>query len=143
MERSSMKRRRGARRRSMHGKKRTLAAGGTWILGTLPRRSRRPFPRPLSRRARFRQNPAAWPSLEATGVTVTSEGARSLDVPPHGEARAEWTISADREGTAKLRVSGRSANEGDAMEKSFIVYEHGIDKLVARSGKIRGSEAII
>ena len=86
---------------------------------------------------------AVAPSLEATGVTVTSEGAKSLDVPPHGEARAEWTIAADHEGTAKLRVSGRSATEGDAMEKSFTVYEHGIDKLVARSGKIRGSEAII
>jgi len=83
------------------------------------------------------------PSLEATGITVTSEAAKSVDVPPHGEARAEWTIAADQQGTAKLRVTGRSASEADAMEKSFTVYEHGIDKLVARSGKVRGSEAII
>jgi hypothetical protein len=29
------------------------------------------------------------------------------------------------------------------MEKSFTVYEHGIDKLIAQSGKVRGSEALI
>ena len=78
------------------------------------------------------------PSLEATGVRVLSD-AQSLDVPAHGEARADWTIAAEQTGTAKLRVSGRSLREGDAMEKSFTVYEHGIDKLVAKSGRIRES----
>ena len=29
------------------------------------------------------------------------------------------------------------------MEKSFAVYEHGIDKLIARSGKMRGDEALV
>jgi alpha-2-macroglobulin len=42
-----------------------------------------------------------------------------------------------------LRVTGRGAAHGDAMEKSFLVYEHGIDKLVARSGKLRAAEALI
>ena len=83
------------------------------------------------------------PSLEAKGVTVTSESAKPLDVPPHGEARADWTISADTTGTATLRVSGRGASDSDAMEKTFTVYEHGIDKLVARSGKVRGGDALI
>src|SRR5947207_7274871 len=95
------------------------------------------------------------PSLEATGVVVTSEAAKVVDVPPHGEARADWTIAANTQGTAMLRVgaqtllsvsdrqTGVSVPQSDAMEKSFTVYEHGIDKLVAQSGKVRGSEALI
>jgi uncharacterized protein YfaS (alpha-2-macroglobulin family) len=78
------------------------------------------------------------PSLEATGVHVLSD-ARPVDVPARGEARADWTIAAEQPGAAKLRVSGRSLSEGDGMEKSFPVYEHGIDKLVAKSGRIRES----
>src|SRR5262249_3287009 len=49
----------------------------------------------------------------------------------------------ERAGTAKLRVTGRGADRGDAMEKTFTVYEHGVDKLIAHSGKLRGDEAIV
>jgi len=66
-----------------------------------------------------------------------------LEVPAHGEARADWTVVAEKTGNAKLRVTGRSSTRGDAMEKSFVVYEHGIDKLIAKSGKLRGDEATI
>jgi uncharacterized protein YfaS (alpha-2-macroglobulin family) len=83
------------------------------------------------------------PSLELTGLRVTSEGVKSLDVPAHGEARADWTVAAEQSGTAKLRVSGRSLSEADAMERSLTIYEHGIDKLVARSGKSRGSGTMV
>ena len=82
------------------------------------------------------------PVLDAEGLT--GGGALpALVVPPHGESRADWTLAADRAGEAKLRVSARGAEHGDAMEKTFVVYEHGIDKLVARSGKLRGSEALV
>jgi uncharacterized protein YfaS (alpha-2-macroglobulin family) len=64
-------------------------------------------------------------------------------VPAHGEARYDWSIVADRPGPVKLRVSGRSSKYGDAMEKSFTVYEHGIDKLIARSGKTRAEETLV
>jgi uncharacterized protein YfaS (alpha-2-macroglobulin family) len=83
------------------------------------------------------------PSLEVEGLTLANATAAPLRVEPHGEARADWSVSADRAGTAKLRVSVRGANGGDAMEKSFVVYEHGIDKLIARSGKMRGSESVV
>ncbi|HEX8409120.1 MAG TPA: alpha-2-macroglobulin family protein, partial [Thermoanaerobaculia bacterium] len=64
-------------------------------------------------------------------------------VEPHAEARADWTVTADKSGPAKLRVTARNAKYGDAMERAFVVYEHGIDKLIARSGKMRGDEALI
>jgi uncharacterized protein YfaS (alpha-2-macroglobulin family) len=84
------------------------------------------------------------PSIEVEGVRI-SDPAQSpeVDVPAHGESRADWTVIAEQAGTAKLRVTGRTATRGDAMEKSFTVYEHGIDKLIARSGKLRSDEAIV
>jgi uncharacterized protein YfaS (alpha-2-macroglobulin family) len=86
------------------------------------------------------------PSLDVEGVTLTGRvngDAKIVDVPAMGETRVEWGVVADRAGAAKLRVTARGSAHGDAMEKSFTVYEHGIDKLVARSGKLRGAEALV
>lgn len=85
------------------------------------------------------------PALEIEGAALTVDGQRvaPLTVPAHGEARADWTVIAAQAGPAKVRVTGRSGDRADAMEKTFRVYEHGIDKLVARSGRLRGDEALI
>ncbi len=77
------------------------------------------------------------PSLEVEGLALRDKSAAAMNVPAHGEARADWTVVAQKAGNAKLRVTGRSLSHADAMEKSFVVYEHGIDKLIARSGKLR------
>ncbi|HEX6088316.1 MAG TPA: alpha-2-macroglobulin family protein [Thermoanaerobaculia bacterium] len=83
-------------------------------------------------------------SLDAKGLTRSGgQAILPVVVPPHGEARADWTVLAEIAGTAKLTVTARNAQVGDAMERDFIVYEHGIDKLIARSGKMRGDEAVI
>jgi uncharacterized protein YfaS (alpha-2-macroglobulin family) len=82
------------------------------------------------------------PSLDAEGVSGGG-AATPVQVPAHGESRVDWTVNAERAGDAKLRVTARGAQHGDAMEKTFVVYEHGIDKLIARSGKLRGSEALV
>jgi hypothetical protein len=82
------------------------------------------------------------PELYAEGVSG-GEASAPLVVPPHGDARADWVVVADKAGPAKLRVTARGAQLGDSMEKTFVVYEHGIDKLVARSGKMRGDETLV
>lgn len=83
------------------------------------------------------------PTLEVEGLTLSAPGNAPLQIAAQSEARADWWVVAEKQGTAKLRVSGRSSTHGDAMERSFRVYEHGVDKLIARSGKLRGSEAVI
>ena len=82
------------------------------------------------------------PSLEVEGLRGGAASA-AVAVPANGERRVDWTLTAEQAGNAKLRVAARGATHGDAMEKSFVVYEHGIDKLIARSGKLRGDEAIV
>jgi len=44
---------------------------------------------------------------------------------------------------AKLKVEARGGKYADAMEKTFTVFEHGIEKFVTRSGKMRGDSVSI
>jgi hypothetical protein len=85
------------------------------------------------------------PDLELGGVLahVRLEPAAKLTVPPNGEARADWVINITEAGEAKLKVSARGGKLADAMEKTFTVYAHGIEKFLAKSGKLRGKEAVV
>jgi hypothetical protein len=67
----------------------------------------------------------------------------SLKVPASGEARADWVAQVKTPGEVKLKVTARSAKYADAMEKTFTVYEHGIEKFIAKSGKARGSDITV
>ncbi len=91
-------------------------------------------------------------ALKAEGVTV---GAMIIDgnpvkgeavptqVKPGAEARIDWLVSVTQAGQAKLNVEARAGKYADAMEKTFTVYEHGIEKFVSRSGKMRADSVSI
>ena len=92
------------------------------------------------------------PSIAAQGVTVTGlvqDGvpvkgeSRPVTVQPNSEARVDWRVAVNQPGDAKLKVVARGAKYADAMEKTFTVYEHGIEKLVSKSGKLRGDDVTI
>ncbi|MEO6259586.1 MAG: alpha-2-macroglobulin family protein, partial [Thermoanaerobaculia bacterium] len=90
------------------------------------------------------------PSLDASGLIVTGlfvDGKMTkgevapLTVEPDGEGRTDWVVTVKEPGEARLRVAAKSEALSDAMERTYPVEDHGIDKLVAVSGKMRGSEA--
>jgi uncharacterized protein YfaS (alpha-2-macroglobulin family) len=84
------------------------------------------------------------PSLTAGGLELEEPSKETpVDVPANGETRVDWRVVVAHAGTAKLNVTGRGEQYADAMEKSFPIYEHGIDKLIAKSGRMRGEEALI
>ncbi|HKQ79889.1 MAG TPA: alpha-2-macroglobulin family protein [Blastocatellia bacterium] len=92
------------------------------------------------------------PLLQAEGLTVTGllsdgkpikGGQGPVEVKANGEARVDWAVVAQQPGPAKLKVTARGDKYADAMERDFIVHEHGIEKLVARSGKLRGADVIV
>lgn len=83
------------------------------------------------------------PSLDVEGLTLSAGQNAPVHIAARSEERVDWTVVAEKAGTAKLRVTAKSAQYGDAMERTFPVYEHGIDKLIARSGKLRGEEALV
>ncbi|HEY7545443.1 MAG TPA: alpha-2-macroglobulin family protein, partial [Blastocatellia bacterium] len=92
------------------------------------------------------------PAIVAEGVTVTGlvqngEAVKGelgpVEVPANGEKRVDWLVVASKPGYSKLKVSARADRHADAMEREFITHEHGVEKFVARSGKMRGQSVSI
>ncbi len=92
------------------------------------------------------------PKLEAEGLEITGlfEKGRAVkgeigprDVPANGETRADWYLRVLKPGQARLKVSARGDAHADAMEKTYPVFEHGIEKLVAASGRVRGNDVTV
>ncbi len=88
------------------------------------------------------------PAMSATGLTLLGavfdgkpvESIKEIRVPAGSEKRIDWRVRVDEPGSAKIVVTVKEKNYSDAMEKTFIVHEHGIEKFIARSGKMRGDE---
>lgn len=82
------------------------------------------------------------PVIKAEGVTVTGlykDGRpvkgelKSVTVPANGQTRVDWAVSAGKAGIAKITVIAKSAKASDAMEKTYPVIPHGIEKFIAQS----------
>ncbi|MDX6306016.1 MAG: alpha-2-macroglobulin [Blastocatellia bacterium] len=91
-------------------------------------------------------------SLVAEGLTVSGivvDGKQmkgeqgTIEVKANSEARVDWLVSVARAGDAKLKVEARGNKYADAMEKTYTVYEHGIEKFLSRSGKMRGDSVTV
>ena len=84
-------------------------------------------------------------SLDASGLAMvqSSEPQTVINVPAHGEARADWPAKVESPGDVKLKVTARSDQYADAMENAFTAYEHGIEKFIAKSGKTRSDETTV
>jgi uncharacterized protein YfaS (alpha-2-macroglobulin family) len=92
------------------------------------------------------------PSLIAQGLTDSGlvidgkpmKGEQGpVDIKPNSETRVDWLVAVTAAGEAKLKVEARADKFADAMERTFTVYEHGIEKFVSRSGKMRGDSVAI
>lgn len=92
------------------------------------------------------------PALLCEGITVTGfikDGkavkgeVAPLTVAANGEARIDWLADVQQAGAVKVKMSGRGGKYADAMVKTFVAYEHGIEKFVAKSGKLRGDDVTI
>ena len=87
------------------------------------------------------------PALNADGLTVsgllvdgkTVTGAASpVEVKGNSETRVDWLVAVNHASEAILKVEARGAKYADAMEKKFTIFEHGIEKFISKSGKMRG-----
>jgi alpha-2-macroglobulin len=83
------------------------------------------------------------PALKAEGLTVTGESPAPVEVEANSETRVDWQVNVTHASEAHLKVEARGAQYADAMEKSFTIFEHGIEKFVSRSGKMRGSSVAV
>ncbi len=92
------------------------------------------------------------PSITAEGLVVsglyengqfTKGKAGPVTVPANGEGRVDWAVSVQKPGMARIKVAGQAGQHADAMEKTFVVHDHGIDKFIARSGKVRADDITV
>lgn len=85
------------------------------------------------------------PGLETGGAlaNIKLEPVANLNVPANGEARANWVLKISQPGEAKLKVIAQGGPYADAMEQTFTVYEHGIEKLISASGKTRTDDTTV
>src|SRR5215213_9652788 len=85
------------------------------------------------------------PALKAEGLTVQHvQGAQApVDVKANSETRVDWFVAVTHASEAKLKVEARGAQYADAMEKTFTIFEHGIEKFISRSGKMRGDSVAV
>jgi len=92
------------------------------------------------------------PKLDAEGLTVSglivagkpvTGQAGPVEVKANSETRVDWLVNVTHASDAKLKVEARGEKYADAMEKSFTIYEHGIEKFVSRSGKMRGDSVAV
>jgi uncharacterized protein YfaS (alpha-2-macroglobulin family) len=98
------------------------------------------------------QSMLVGPSLTAEGLTVgglvvngkavKGEQAR-VEIKANSEVRVDWFVSVGYAGDAKLKVEARGDKYADAMERTYTVYEHGIEKFLSRSGKMRGDSVTV
>lgn len=77
------------------------------------------------------------------GVVVKGERAASVIVPANGEVREDWAVFVKDAGPVKLKVTGRGGKYSDAMEKTYIAHEHGIEKFITKAGKVRGNDITV
>jgi uncharacterized protein YfaS (alpha-2-macroglobulin family) len=77
------------------------------------------------------------------GIVVKGERAVSVIVPANGEVREDWAIFVKNPGPVKLKVIGRGGKYSDAMEKTYLAHDHGIEKFIAKSGKVRGDDVTV
>jgi uncharacterized protein YfaS (alpha-2-macroglobulin family) len=92
------------------------------------------------------------PALNVEGVSLAgmivdgqpvSTARFNVDVKANSDVRVDWLINVTHASEAKLRVEARGQKYADAMEKSYTIYEHGIEKFISRSGKMRGDSVSV
>ncbi|MBI2213470.1 MAG: alpha-2-macroglobulin [Acidobacteria bacterium] len=89
------------------------------------------------------------PSIDVAGLVVSGlwkDGravkgeAGPVQIAPNGEGRVDWVVAVKEPGEARLRVTGKAGELADAMEKPLPVFDHGIEKFLSTSGRLRGTE---
>ncbi|MBN2446110.1 MAG: alpha-2-macroglobulin, partial [Phycisphaerae bacterium] len=92
------------------------------------------------------------PALAAEGLQIESwrrgeewvaGEPEPITIAANGDARVDWQVRVTEPGTANLKAVARGKEYADAMQREFVVYEHGIDKLVAKSGNVRGDDVTV
>lgn len=77
------------------------------------------------------------------GRALAPDAPRQLEIPANGSARVDYFVAVRRAGEARVTVTARAGSESDGMEKAYPIFEHGIEKHLVNSGKVRGDDVAL
>ncbi len=94
------------------------------------------------------------PTLEASGLTmlgrsedgkVTGDAKATLVIGPQSEVRVDWQVQVEEPGEATVTLTARSADKvfSDGMVRTYPIADHGIEKFLATSAKLRGDDVTL
>ena len=67
----------------------------------------------------------------------------TLRVAANSEARADWKARVVTPGEVRLKTTAVGGKFSDAMEKTYLSHEHGIERFLTKAGKVRGSDITV
>ncbi len=82
-------------------------------------------------------------TLDAQGLELPRVRTRKVTLPAKGMKRVDWPVTVKQAGEARLTLTAKGKPYSDGMEKIFPVYEHGIEKFIAQSGKMTGDDETV
>ena len=92
------------------------------------------------------------PALKVEGLSLAgllvdgkpvSDAGLKVQVKANSDTRIDWQVNVTHASEAKIKVEARGDKYADAMEKTFNIFEHGIEKFISRSGKMRGGSVSV
>lgn len=84
--------------------------------------------------------------IEVTGLYSDGKFVKGelgpVTVPAKGQSRVDWAVSAQEAGEASIMVWAKGGGLSDAMQKTYPVIPHGIEKFIAESLVLKGEGAM-
>ena len=81
--------------------------------------------------------------IESANHDKTGVYGTFINVPANGEVRLDWPATVVEAGQAIINVVAKADKIGDAMEKPYMIFEHGIEKFLTTSGKAPGNDITV
>jgi uncharacterized protein YfaS (alpha-2-macroglobulin family) len=97
---------------------------------------------PLQTQARLQADGLQILGLLRDGRIIQDE-IGSVRVEAGGQERLNWIARVQEAGQARLNVLAHADPYADAMEKTYLVHEHGIEKFISQAGKMRSQDLTV
>ncbi len=96
----------------------------------------------------FHNNTSVPMPLEALletdgGLEILERPSGATSIPANSQTRLDWLVTPVFPGEVRIKLTGKSRNFADAMEKTYPVYEHGIEKFTGKSGRLKGDAVTV
>ncbi len=79
--------------------------------------------------------------LEGDALGTVKGKTETVKIAPHSEARVDWTVKAEKEGVARVRMTAETDGDGDAVERELPVHVHGMPRQDAWSRVVSPEES--